>query len=199
MMKRKKVIFVEGTDNTGKDTLINWLIPKFDNKVKVVHCDKPKGNTPEECMNNQERLFNQLCDETIYDIKHPYVDVVIYNRGPHGEYVYGTIYRDADRERTKTMINNIELKLLNELDDECDIYLITMLSDNAELLMRNDDGLSISNAKKGLIEKETLMFESITNMSMLHNTYTLFVNRGDNFKSLVEIREQVSMILDIDM
>ena len=52
-----KIIIVEGTDRTGKDTLINEL-KNMSNHTLIIHCGKPVGNTLKEQNINQNILFN---------------------------------------------------------------------------------------------------------------------------------------------
>ena len=52
-----KIIIVEGTDRTGKDTLINEL-KNMSNHTLIIHCGKPVGNTHKEQNRNQNILFN---------------------------------------------------------------------------------------------------------------------------------------------
>ena len=52
-----KIIIVEGTDRTGKDTLINEL-KNLENHTLIVHCGKPTGDTVDKQNWNQDILFN---------------------------------------------------------------------------------------------------------------------------------------------
>ena len=52
-----KIIIVEGTDRTGKDTLINEL-KNMAYHTLIVHCGKPAGNTLYEQNMRQDILFN---------------------------------------------------------------------------------------------------------------------------------------------
>ena len=66
-----KIIIVEGTDRTGKDTLINEL-KNMSNHTLIIHCGKPVGNTLKEQNRNQNILFNDYLKK-IYEDK--YFDV----------------------------------------------------------------------------------------------------------------------------
>ena len=53
-----KLIIIEGTDRTGKDTLVNRLMADNRNVVKR-HWSFPKGESNDEKTRYQKRSFNQ--------------------------------------------------------------------------------------------------------------------------------------------
>ena len=59
-----KIIVIEGTDNTGKDTLINNLLDKYkDKKCKVIHCERPIHTDNWGAQIEQDYKFLSLVDD----------------------------------------------------------------------------------------------------------------------------------------
>lgn len=175
----KKLIIIEGTDNVGKDTVINQLLDKYKD-AKVYHCEKPKSKNNKEAAKEQYNLFLNLANENINTND----KVIIHNRSWYGEYVYGVKYRNNDESEVKKSILEFENIILENISDVC---LIMLLSDNFDFLVKNDDGLSISQAKKELIEDETKRFEEIFKFSTIPNKKIIYVNNGENWRTKEEI------------
>lgn len=185
----KKIIIIEGTDNVGKDTVIYQLLQNFDT-IKLIHCNKPKSKDPEEAANEQRNLFWDVATENVHDYVHGKTDCIIHNRSWYGEYVYGCMYRSNNEDRVIKQINFYENYLLSNIPAK-DICFITLLSNNSNFLVKNDDGLSISNAKKELIERETNRFKEIFELSNLPNKHIIYVNDGENWRSKQDIISEV--------
>lgn len=179
----KKLIIIEGTDNVGKDTVINQLLNKYKD-AKVYHCEKPKSKDAKEATKEQYNSFLSLAKENSISKD----TIIIHNRSWYGEYVYGVKYRNNDENEVKKSILEFENILLNNIDDVC---LIMLLSDNSDFLVKNDDGLSISKAKKELIEDETKRFEEIFKFSTIPNKRIIYVNNGENWRTKEEIIAEV--------
>jgi thymidylate kinase len=193
-----KTVIIEGTDNVGKDTIINRLTEEFKHNV-VIHCEKPENDTPLNQSLKQENTFAKLLGENIYynnSLRNNKDFLFIHNRSWYGEYVYGCMYRKNDEKYVKNMIFNLEL-LLNNNIDENDIVYITLLSDNMDFLVRNDDGLSLSDAKKELIEEETRRFEKIYILSTIKNKHIVYVNNGDKFRDKDDIYNEVKKYIGL--
>ena len=107
--------------------------------------------------------------------------------------MYGVKYRNNDENEVKKSILEFENILLSNIDDVC---LIMLLSDNSDFLVKNDDGLSISKAKKELIEDETKRFEEIFKFSTIPNKCIIYVNDGENWKSKEEIINKIYEIIE---
>ena len=180
-----KVIIIEGPDNCGKNTLINNIL---DNNeiVKIIHCSKPDPNG--NVLFNQYLSFKRLADEAIKDYKSNSDEVLVYNRYHIGEYVYGQIYRDENPEQILEMINLIENRILSVIPQD-DILYIQLLSTSSELLQRNDDNKSLSNAKLELIEKEQQLFKEVFDNSIFKNKHIIYVNKENTneFKNREDI------------
>ena len=187
-----KIIIVEGTDRTGKDTLINEL-KNMSNHTLIIHCGKPVGNTLKEQNRNQNILFNDYLKKIYEDKYFGVCDLIIFNRAWYGEYVYGTIYRERDKEDVLKMINCVEqdLKLFNnakcktKLDG---VYYIQLINDSTKLALSNDDGNSISIDENNIL-RETSLFHEIFNKSQIKKKM-IIVNDGDKFRDKNEILKE---------
>lgn len=175
----KKLIIIEGTDNVGKDTVINQLLDKYKD-AKIYHCEKPKSKDAIEAAKEQYSFFLNLAKENSISTD----KIIIHNRSWYGEYVYGVKYRNNDENEVKRSILEFEKIILDNINN---VYLIMLLSDNSNFLIKNDDGLSISKAKKELIEDETRRFEEIFKFSTIPNKNIIYVNEGENWKSREDI------------
>ena len=184
----KKLIIIEGTDNVGKDTVINKLLDRYKD-AKVYHCEKPKSKDAIEAAKEQYNYFLSLAKENSTNKD----EIIIHNRSWYGEYVYGVKYRNNNDNEVKKSILEFEKIILNNIDDVC---LIMLLSDNSDFLVKNDDGLSISKAKKELIEDETKRFEEIFKFSTIPNKCIVYVNDGENWKTKEEIINKVYGIVE---
>ena len=186
----KKLIIIEGTDNVGKDTVINQLLDRYKD-AKVYHCEKPKSKDAKEAAKEQYNSFLSLAKENSVSKD----TTIIHNRSWYGEYVYGVKYRNNDENKVKKSILEFENILLNNIDDVC---LIMLLSDNSDFLVKNDDGLSISKAKKELIEDETKRFEDIFKFSTIPNKRIIYVNNGEKWRTKEEIIGEVYNAINKD-
>lgn len=186
----KKLIIIEGTDNVGKDTVINQLLDRYKD-AKVYHCEKPKSKDAKEAAKEQYNSFLSLAKENSVSKD----TTIIHNRSWYGEYVYGVKYRNNDENEVKKSILEFENILLNNINNVC---LIMLLSDNSDFLVKNDDGLSISQAKKELIEDETKRFEEIFKFSTIPNKRIIYVNNGENWRTKEEIIGEVYNAINKD-
>lgn len=187
-----KIIIVEGTDRTGKDTLINEL-KNMSNHTLIIHCGKPVGNTLKEQNRNQNILFNDYLKKIYEDKYFDVCDLIIFNRSWYGEYVYGTIYRERDKEDVLKMINCVEqdLKLFNNAKCQTKldgVYYIQLINDSTKLALSNDDGNSISIDENNIL-RETSLFHEIFNKSQIKKKM-IIVNDGDKFRDKNEILKE---------
>lgn len=179
LIMNKKLIIIEGIDNVGKDTIINYLLTKYKN-AKIYHCEKPKSKNNKEAAKEQYNLFLNLAKENVNNND----EVIIHNRSWYGEYVYGVKYRNNNENEVKKSILEFENIILENIDD---VSFILLLSDNMDFAIKNDDGLSISQAKKELIEDEAKRFEEIFKFSTIPNKKIIYVNNGENWRTKEEI------------
>ena len=180
----KKVSIVEGCDRTGKDTLINKLKEHFSNTIEL-HCGVPDSNSS---------LYDYYYDGLIHNTLDAYYNkncnAIIHNRSMYGEYVYGPKYRHEDRYNVSLIIKNLELGQLKTFISESELYFILLTSSNTDLLVKNDDGNSISNKAED-INYELESFNDIFDRSKIKNKLKVFVNNNDSFRSKNDIYNEV--------
>ena len=164
-----KLIIIEGTDNTGKDTLISKILEKYPTAT-VMHCGKPI--TKKYSSKEQDELF-RIYAQNIVEGKYDNTHVIIMNRSHIGEYVYGVLYRKRNNEEVEQMINDVNDILYYREDLE--IKYIQLLSSSKELLKNNEDGKSLSNGNVEKINTE----ES--------DKHLIYVNEGNVFRSREDI------------
>ena len=177
-----KLIIVEGLDNTGKTTVINYLFTQF-SSCFYFHCQKPINTDPIKSALEQKDLFYSLLND-ILDINTRFknIDAIILDRSWIGEYVYGCKYRGNGDEFVMDMIIYINDKLsVNNIHT----FNILLTVDNIDFIMNNDDGKSISNNKYENILNEKERFEYIFDeIPKLNekNIYTKKIVVNDNLK-----------------
>lgn len=183
-----KLLIIEGTDRTGKDTLIQSLMAKYHNS-EMVHWGYPVGDTNDEKTEYQKMSFGYLMRWYKFKKTMGNLDLLIWNRSHIGEYVYGTIYRDSYPE---TWIPSMEETYLS--NDE-DITLVLLEAD-PEFIVKNDDGESYSNKledKKVEISK----FQQAFNNSIIINKLKIKVNEGDNYNDAESIFNLVDRTINL--
>lgn len=165
----RKLIIIEGNDNSGKDTLISGLLNHFKN-FKVYHSCAPKSKDSKEAAIEQWNFFAQMVDNILSDNS----EISILNRSWQGEYVYGCLYRER---KENDVIKDIEFldKLVNEY---LDVYYIQLIADPI-VLQNNEDGLSISKGDLKKIQIEKARFEDIYIKSNLNK---ILINVTENGK-----------------
>ena len=181
----KKVIIIEGCDNCGKDTLISSLLSDFTNPL-ILHAGVPSAK--------ESNLFNFYNNGLIHNTLEGYYDkdqdVIIHNRSMYGEFVYGPLYRSKLLGDVAEMIYKLEAGQLKTFIRSSELYLILLTSSSVELLVNNDDGLSISNKKED-IKREIDSFNTIFNLSEIENKRKIYVNHGDSFRNKQDIYNDV--------
>ena len=179
-----KVIIIEGTDNTGKDTLISKIMEKYD-VMTLIHCGKPKSKeNPNE---SQDQLFDFYISNIVNN-KYANSDVIIMNRSHIGEAVYGVLYRNRDQNEVLKKVHYWNLELMRCPVIEVKYVQLECTSD--KLLNRNEDGKSLSQGKAERIHKETELFTEAYVKSFLQKKL-VYVNDGDNFRSREDIFNEV--------
>ena len=178
-----KLIIIEGTDNTGKDTLISKILEKYPTAT-VIHCGKPV--TKKYSSKEQDELF-RIYAENIVEGKYDNTHIIIMNRSHIGEYVYGVLYRHRDKDEVEKMINNINDILYYR--DDINIKYIQLLSSSKELLKNNEDGKSLSNGNIEKINIEADKFKEIFDNINIKDSdkHLIYVNEGNIFRSREDI------------
>ena len=176
-----KLIIIEGTDNTGKDTLISKILETYPTAT-IIHCGKPL--TKKYSSKEQDELFKLYANNKVnkkYDNTH----VIIMNRSHIGEYVYGVLYRGRPKDKVEKMIFDVNDILSYRKDLK--IKYIQLLSKSEKLLKHNEDGKSLSNGNAEKILKEAEQFEEIFKLINIDDKRLIYVNNGDNFRSREDI------------
>lgn len=176
-----KLIIIEGPDRIGKTTLIKNLCEYFNfDNITIRHFGKPPS-----CLSFKESLNYQLNSfkkeahlfqhiRKKYDLEKCYYnEVVIWNRSHLGEYVYSSLYRNGNKKTILKRLLNFETKELVPYKDE--IYLITMITDDIDILLNRDDGLSFSKKTEDRLI-EIKLFEEIHSLSLLSNKLLINVD-----------------------
>lgn len=190
-----KIIIIEGTDRTGKDTLINELKNLYSHTL-IIHCGKPVGKTLEKQNLNQDALFNSYINKLYNENYYGVCDLIIFNRAWYGEYVYGTLYRNRQKDDVFNMIDGIEQDIKLFINDNSkfytkleNAYYVQLINNSTELALKNDDGNSISNDKNNIM-KETSLFYEIFEKSQL-NKKLIVVNDDNKFRDKNDILNEV--------
>ena len=184
MCNRPKVIIVEGPDRVGKDSLIKRLSEHFNNKVKVIHAGIPTSK------DLYSYYYNGLLHDTLDAYYSHQFNAIIHNRSIYGEYVYGTKYRNESPAEIRALISKLEIGQLKSFILNSNLYLVLLTCDDVNVLLKNDDGLSIS-SKQSDIENEIALFNDIFELSTIKNKIKVTVNSGNTFRSKDDVYKSV--------
>lgn len=185
-----KIIIIEGPDNTGKSTIIHELLEQYNN-VKIKHCTKPKCTIPELAKKEQTENFEELVSDDIFEYFNCNTDLIIHNRSFYGEYVYGCMYREIEDTYAKYLVYSLENVYTKHIGLD-DVYLITLLPQNPEFLVKNEDGKSISDGKLEKITEECNRFKEIHEYSTLKNKMLLYIENNGKFINKNELNKQIN-------
>jgi thymidylate kinase len=183
-----KLVIIEGTDRTGKDTLVQALQEKYPNS-QMIHWGYPQGETNEEKTDYQKMSFGYYMRDYKFKQKNDQLDLLIWNRSHIGEYVYGTIYRDSYPD---TWIPDMEQTFLS---DDNNITLVLLEAD-PEFIVKNDDGESYSNKLEDK-KTEIAKFQEAFNNSIIINKLKIKVNEGDNYTDATSIFNLVDRTINL--
>jgi thymidylate kinase len=175
-----KTIIIEGTDRTGKSSLIKGICDYYEyDNVIVRHCGKPPKHIPKDavyqwqmsCFIKEGNLAAQVLLSEFNEHKY-YENKIIYNRYYLGEYVYGIMFRDYKKEFISHRLNEFEKQFI----DQQDTYLITMAGDPVFLLSQEDGNSFSQNIDQKTQEIE--LFKEIHEKSIIENKLFLKVDNG---------------------
>ena len=188
----KKIIIIEGPDNTGKDTLIEKLKTDFKNPI-IFH-----AGVPDSDKSLYEFYYSGFIDNTLDQYYNSNHDAIIHNRSMYGEFVYGPQYRNEFPGKIARMIYSLESGQLRTFISENELYFILLTSTNADLLINNDDGKSLSNANKDRINYEIEAFDNIYKLSEIRNKKRVLVNNESSFRNKDDIYNEVINFIKYD-
>jgi len=188
-----KHIIIEGGDRLGKDTIIDFLCKHYGyNNIAIRHFNKPPKKLPPKAA--QEFQFNTLYKEINYvkflsdvidsdEFKY-FENILIWNRGHLGEYVYSQMYRGISKRDVSLKLKKLEQNLNNS-----NTYLITLIAD-PEFFLKKEDGKSLSVNIEQKTE-EIRLFREIYNKSLIPNKLLIKVDNQGKFISKYKIFSKV--------
>lgn len=182
----KQLIIIDGPDNTGKDSAITKILEYIPNAVVQRFVGTKKQ--AEEALKYQTDIYKNFIG-LLSSPSSP--EVIILNRCWVGEMVYGPLYRNEDY----TDCANMVFDMFNSIPTDIDVKYI-YLTAPVNFLVRNDDGLSLSNANNDLISVELQTFDTAFDILNNHDTikaYKVCVAKDDN----TFIDDFYDIILDI--
>lgn len=184
-----KLLIVEGCDRTGKDTLIQNLCKSSENYA-VRHFGFPKGNNDFEKRKFQYDFFQKeylfMQEFKKYQITDN--DLLIWNRSPLGELIFGDLYRDT---KPNEWVMRMETDFSFDIDPS--VYLLLLWAP-AEFLCKRDDGLSFS-AEIDKKKEEIARFKSAFKQSKIMNKLSYDVSDGEEYVSKDEIFSDINKFL----
>lgn len=169
----KQLIIIDGPDNTGKDSAIAKILEHIPNAtVQRFVGTKKQGD---DALQYQTSIYKNFIGSLSSPIS---PEVIILNRCWVGEMVYGPLYRNEDYVACTNMVFDMFDSIPTEIDVKY-IYLTAPVN----FLVRNDDGLSLSNASEDLIAAELQVFDVAFVILNNHDTikaYKVCVAKDDN-------------------
>lgn len=188
-----KLVIIEGPDNTGKTTVINELMSKYNN-VYYIHCQKPSNVDDALAAAEQSQQFIKICLQICDLVTYANPEIIILDRSWFGEYVYGCKYRNNDKDYVINMINTCLNLLKVSIKHNDLIYCPILLTvDNPEFCIKHDDGCSLSEANLLNISDEINRFNEIAE---IFNINKVIVNDGLNFRKKENIFNNVTNIIN---
>lgn len=181
-----QLFIIEGPDRVGKDTLISNL--SHGRAYLNLHFTAP----PKEVKNTLDYQFNvaflhQL--EYVKNIKDN-IDLIFWNRSHLGEYVYGQLYRNEDKDNIVKYIYQFEKELFKEIPNS-NITIIN-LSAPAEYLISNEDGNSFS-ADLDMKNRELELFNDVCELSLIRKKINLNIFSEGKLMKPIEIAKRIKM------
>ena len=189
----KKIIIIEGLDNTGKSTLVSSLRDHYEKKgmrVFIDHSGKPDAGLSQ---NMSAIVQDAMFRCAAYKVPNKDdADVIILDRAWYGEYVYGRMYRERSKTAVVDMITDCELLVTRKYDNVCLIY---MHADDSAFLVRNEDGKSLSGGDASKISLETSMFNAVYDLSRIKK-HKITVNTGNKFREKQSILSEAVAFIE---
>ena len=169
------LVIIEGTDNSGKDTLIRNLINYYNNEqIDQVHFSRPRSRDNKNAALEQNESFIAYAN-MINEVDNRFI---IFNRAWYGEYIYGTLYRGRTKEDVEEIVKKCEEIILKNPNNE--VVFIQLYGDS-DFLEKNDDGQSLSEGKSDLIEEEKNLFMEIFDKSIINKKLAINVTKNGEF------------------
>lgn len=185
------LVIVEGTDNSGKDTLITNIKNHYsDITIQEVHFTRPRSSNDKDAALEQNESFIAYAS-MLNELDNKFI---IFNRAWYGEYVYGTMYRGRTNESVIDIISRCE----KIVDNRKNKVIFVQLYGDSDFLEKNDDGQSLSEGKRNLIEEEKNRFMEIFDKSNINRKIKINVTKNGEFISQEEILNKVIELIEQD-
>jgi thymidylate kinase len=158
-MKNLLILF-EGQDRVGKDTQIT-LVKKLmypERMFQVLHYSKVPFDTNKENMVYSLKLYYDMF-RLFYKNEYNFIA----NRSHIGEMVYGPLFRHYDG----TYVLEVE-KRFKDNPKWDNVVLVTLIND-PEILIKREDGSSLSGGKLNIMKKEHDLFKEAHEASLIKN------------------------------
>lgn len=162
-------IIIEGPDNVGKSTLINNIKKTFNTSTfHTLHYSNVRQPTIEEHIEYSSLLYKEMFSICDFITKNQNSNTIC-DRSHIGEMVYSPLYRNYSGD----YVLYIEKEQSN-LDD----YILIVLIDDPNNLIKRDDGLShsVDPYKK---QQEIDLFKDAYNKSLIKNKLLVDVSKYD--------------------
>lgn len=175
-MKNQLVIIIEGTNKSGKTTLVNYIKEMFPEKLfEIIKCSQPKnGDAYNEYKNILEWIKKNQNKNYIIDRFH------------FGSFVYGPIYRGKpDFSLDKFVEIEMMIEQLN--------YIFILAIANKNFIKKKFIEDKEEFAKLELIDEEIKYFNEIKSKSRLniinHNIPKRDLTKNNNIINLIQMYE----------
>ena len=167
-MSRRLIIF-EGMDAVGKDTQLKAIVNHYPHRTfHTLHYHAVKNRDWIQARVLAEKTYRQMFD--ICRIMSE-CDIIL-NRSHYGEYVYGAMYRGyTDPE----YVFNLE-RQMHIFETIQDAALIVLVNSDTDALIYREDGDSLSQGQRALIDTEFRRFHDVFLKSAVPRRLLLDVN-----------------------
>lgn len=163
------IILIEGSDRTGKDTLIDhlkyfYMFPPAV-EIKSSKLNLLKGDSP--LYHRYATEYYRAWFSSITELARSTSNsgsTIILNRGHISEFVYAYLYRTY----SANFVWTLETKFYKKVSHLHKIFLI-VLTDNPQKLLQRDDGLSVSKNGARDVAKEQELFVDGFNRSKINS------------------------------
>lgn len=174
------VIFIEGPDCVGKDTLIKNIKNKF-NEIPFHTLHYSNVNTL-NVIEYSKKLYEQSLDLAFF-IQKTLESGVMFSRSMYGEKIYGPLYRDYSGD----YVDDLEKKY--HFDEHKFLFLITLVDEPNRLCERDkkrgdNQSFSIDVEQK---TKEINLFVKMHNESIIKNKLLINIH----YKSAEDVLNEV--------
>lgn len=146
----------------------------------MLHYSNVKQESPEEVIEHSKKLYTEMFDLMFFMLKNDNSGIIC-DRSHLGEMIYGNIYRGY----TGDYVLDIEKKYHHIMDLWNNLFLITLIDEPQNLIVR-EDGLSFSTdiEKK---QREIDLFQKAHESSTIKNKLIINIKDADAEKVLNDV------------